>query len=215
MKKYIILLLTILSITACKTKKEENINIPKINEEVTTQYVDTNPIKVGIYNNNKLVKIFKTIPEYHKDIAVFNIYYTNEETVENSSIKYNFNKYYKQYENIDDYKIGFYITYEAEGKKIEKTILDPSTMHSMDPYLYVYLYDDIHQLDGSWYSHLEEKDMNDDTRTTSIKLFFAGRPNLIEFPIKLTAFTYKSEEDFNEQNKYRGNSFYTIEIVDK
>lgn len=215
MKKYIILILTIFSITGCKTQKEDNINIPKINEDITIPYVDTNPIKVGLYNNNRLVKTFKSSPAYHKDITVFNVYYTNEETVEDIGIKYNFNKYYKQYENIDNYKIGFYINYKAEGKQIEETIIDPSKMHVMDPYLYVYLYDDIHQQDGAWYSHLEDKDMKEDTIISSIKLFYANKPELIEFPIKLTVFTYKSDEDFNDQNKYRGNSFYTIEIYDK
>ena len=213
MKRYMLLLLVILLLTSCKIKKQENINIPKINENITTPYVDTNPIKVGLYNNNTLIKTFKSAPAYHKDIAVFNVVYTNEETLENSGIKYNFNKYYKQYNNIDDYKIGFYINYKAEGKEVEETILDPSKMHVMDPYLYVYLYDDIHQLDGAWYSHLEDKDMKEDTMITSIKLFYANKPELIELPIKLTVFTYKGKEDFNEENKYRGNSFYTIEII--
>lgn len=213
MKKYILLILLILTLTGCTNKKVENIVIPKINEETINPYIDSNPIKVGLYNNNKLIKTFKSIPEYHKDLGVFNVYYTTEETLENNGIKYNFNKYYQKYENIDNYKIGFNIKYKAEGKEINKTILDPSTMHSMDPYLYVYLYDDIHQQDGAWYSHLEDKDMNDDTLTTSIKLFYAGKPELIEFPIKLTVFTYKDKNDFTEDNEYRGNSYYTIEIT--
>ena len=55
--------------------------------------------------------------------------------------------------------------------------------------------------------------MNDDTLTTSIKLFYAGKPELIEFPIKLTVFTYKDKNDFTEDNEYRGNSYYTIKIT--
>ena len=215
MKKYIILFLLILTLTACKTEKEKEVIIPEINEEEIESYNDTNPIKVGLYANNKLIKTFTSAPAYHKDAAVFNVYFTNEEVLENIGIKNNFNKYFKQYDNIDDYKIGFSINYYAEEKEIRKTILDPSTMHSMDPYLYIYLYDDIHQQDGAWYSHLEDKDMNDDTLTTSIKLFYAGRPELIKFPIKLTVFTYKDKNDFTEDNEYRGNSYYTIEILDK
>ena len=214
MKKRIIIFILLLLITGCTNKKEESINIPDINEDITTPYVDDNPIKVGLYNDNKLIKTYKSSPEYHKDVGVFNVFYTHNETLDNNGIKYNFNKYYQEYKDIDKYKIGFFINYKAEGKEIKKTILDPSTMHSMDPYLYVYLYDDIHQT-NNWYSHLEDKDMNEDTLTTSIKLFYAGRPNLIEFPIKLTVLTYKSDDDFNEQKEYRGNSFYTIEIYDK
>ena len=215
MKKYIILFLLILTLSSCKENKEKEITIPEINEETVDVYTDTNPIKVGLYYGNKLVNTYTSAPAFHKDAAVFNVYFTNEETLENIGIKNNFNKYFKQYDDIDNYKVGFSINYYAEGKEIRKTIVDPSTMHSMDPYLYVYLYDDIHQQDGVWYSHLEDKDMNDNTMITSIKLFYAGRPELIEFPIKLTVFTYKDKEDFDENNEYRGNSYYTIEILDK
>ncbi len=215
MKKYIILFLIVLSLTACKKETKNEITIPKINDEITEQYIDDNPIKIGIYYNNNLVKTFTESPAYHKVLGTFNIYYTNQNTVDNNGVKYNFNKYYNQYKDIDKYKIGFYITYKAEGKKVEETIIDASKTHVMDPYLYVYLYDDIHQKDGTWYSHVEEKDMKENTIFSSIKLFYANKPELIEFPITLTAFTYKSEEDFNKNKQYRGNSFYTIEINDK
>jgi hypothetical protein len=142
-------------------EKEKEVIIPEINEEEIKSYNDTNPIKVGLYANNKLIKTFTSAPAYHKDAAVFNVYFTNEEVLENIGIKNNFNKYFKQYDNIDDYKIGFSINYYAEEKEIRKTILDPSAMHSMDPYLYIYLYDDIHQPDNSWYSHITKNDNTD------------------------------------------------------
>lgn len=214
MKKYLILIILLLTITSCKDDKTENIEVPEINETTITPYIDNNPIKVGLYQNNKLIKEYKTpTNENHKEIGVFNILYTNEEQLNNNSIKYNFNKYYNQYKNIDNYKIGFYISFEAEGKKIEKTILGPEDKHSMTPYLYNYLYDDIHQEDGVWYSHIEPEDMKENTIFSSIKLYSAQEGSKIKYPINLTVFTYDSNDDFNELGYYRGNSYYTITII--
>ena len=37
---------------------------------------------------------------------------------------HNYQKYYKEYDNIDNYKTGFYISFEAEGKKLEQLVLE-------------------------------------------------------------------------------------------
>ena len=152
-----------------------NTNI-KLDETIQiNEYIDNNPIKVALYQGKEKVKNYKTTLGNFKDFAVFNIYYTDIDKLDSSYTKYNYKKYYNQYTNIDNYKTGFYITFEAEGKTIEKLILDPSAQHSMAPYVYVYLYDDVNQTDGSWYSHLEPKDMKENTIISSIKLFFAHK----------------------------------------
>ena len=78
-------------------------------------------------------------------------------------------------------------------------------------YFYVYLYDDINAPDG-FYSHLE--DMNDDTIITSIKIYAVAGIDDVE-EITLTAFTYDNQDDFDDNNNYRGNSKYTITIKRK
>ena len=83
----------------------------------------------------------------------------------------------------------------------------------MTPYLYNYLYDDIHQEDGVWYSHIEPEDMKENTIFSSIKLYSAQEGSKIKYPINLTVFTYDSNDDFNELGYYRGNSYYTITII--
>lgn len=214
--KKILFILTIILLTGCSNQletpyKEINIdNTIKIDE-----YIDNNPVEIGIYENTNLVKNYKTTLSNFKDIAVFNIYYTNKEKLDGSNIKYNYQKYLNNYENISNHKNGFYIKYEAEGKIIEELILDPKSMHKMAPYLYVYLYDDINQTPGSFYSHLENSDMKDNTIISSIKLFTAHKGTSITSPITLTAFTYDTEDDFTKDNHYRGTSSYTIEIDTK
>lgn len=224
MKKIILFITLLLILTGCQKEKtntnkdsnniNNNITINENNNETieTNEYIDDNPIKIALYENNKIVKSYSTTLANFKDIAVFDIYYTNEEQVTGSNTKENYQKYYNQYENIDNYKTGFYFSFEADGKKIEHLALDPNSQHAMTPYLYIYLYDDINQTPGTYYSHLEPKDIKDNTIFSSIKLFLAQEGSKITSPITMTVFTYDSEDDFTEDKHYRGISSYTIEI---
>lgn len=215
MKKILIMISLLLMVGCTNTNKEIKDEENKILEEPIKieepKYVDNNPIKVGIYMNNKLVTNYQTKLIKETDIGVFDIFYTNLETVDNNSTKINYKKYYNEYENIENYKTGFYITFEADGEKHEETILDSTKTHAMTPYLFVYLYDDVNQPDYSFYSHVEPENENENTIFSSIKLYNTGHGGFSS-NITLTVFTYKDENDFDENNHYRGNSSYTITI---
>lgn len=212
MKKIVSILVMILLLTGCSTKKEEKKEIKKEEvkiEEKKEEYVDNNPIVIGIYENNtNLIKEFTTTKENFKDI-VFSVYYTQDEYLENDSQKNNFYKYYNSYQNIDNYKIGYHLSFYSGNNHIEKTILEPDTF-AFNPYFYIYLYDDIHQQDGVSYSHLEKEDVNADTIFSAIKIYLV-EADKITSPIELTVFTY-DEDDFDESNHYRGNSKFTTTI---
>ena len=151
MKKLILILTILFIITGCQEQsinKENNQIIETNNDEISnieeTQkeniYIDDNPIKVALYKDNNIVKSYNTTLSNFKDIAVFDIYYTNIEKVSESNTKDNYLKYYNQYQSINNYKTGFYFTFEADGKKIEHLALVPNSQHAMTPYLYIYLY---------------------------------------------------------------------------
>lgn len=217
MKKKIILILVIILLTSCKNGKLDNkskievkAKTPNV-EDVTPPYIDDNPITVGLYQNGYLVKSIDT-PMYNQtDIISLDVYFTNEEYTGSQWTKYNFNKYYAGYENIEKYKIGFHMSFDAKGEKREANILGPGDMYAFDPYIYNYLYDDVHQVDGAFYSHVEENEVTDETIYSSIKLYAWDIDNL-ESPLTLTVFTYNGPEDFDESGNYRGNSKYTITI---
>ncbi len=217
MKKITILLIILLTI-GCTTKNDKEIETnnqpidPVIDKETIVEYVDNNPIKIGIYNNNKLITNYSANFINGQDLAIFDIYYTNLETVNNNSTKVNYKKYYNEYQNIENYKTGFYISFEADGKVYEETILDSTKTHSMGPFLYVYLYDDVNQPDYTFYSHIEPNSENENTIFSSIKLYLFMYSEAITSPITLTVFTYDSEDDFDENNHYRGNSSHTVTI---
>lgn len=220
MKKITLYIFIILLLSGCSNKEYENKEITNTVEPTTTttpipKYVDDNPITVGLYLDDTLVDTFESPLSYNTDVAWFNVYYTNEAKLDSTNVKYNWNKYYNNYQNIDNYKIGFYLNFYVGDEFIEQTILDPSKKHELDDYMYNYLYDDIHVPDNTWYSHLEMEDVKDNTLYTSIKLFSRAEAYKITSPIKFTVFTYDSDDDFDEQGHYRGNSKYTITITKK
>lgn len=94
---------------------------------------------------------------------------------------------------------------------MDNTFLKPDIFY-FAKYFYVYFYDDIHQKDGTMYSHLEE--VNDNTLMTSIKIYAVDGIDNVQ-NIILTAFTYDDEDDFDDNGNYRGSSSYTIEIKRK
>ena len=225
MKKIILFLSLIFILTGCLANNNnltnETTNDNSISNEIEENipeenpYVDENNVKVALYENSKKVTSYSTNLVSKKDIAVFDVYYTDIDTVNSSNTKTNYLKYYNEYEFIDNHKNGFYITFEADGKKMESLILDASDTYNLEPYLYVYLYDDINQDPNTYYSHLKKSDMNENTIISSIKLYLAYEVEKITSPITLTVFTYDTEDDFSEDNLYRGNSSYTIEIETK
>lgn len=212
--KKILIIISLLLLTACSNQSSspKNIDLDKQLDISINTYQDNNPITIGLYEDEHLIKDYHVKLTNMKDITVFNIYYTNQDPLENNYIKYNFNKYYKNYENIDKYKIGFIISFEAEGKLYKEQILTPDCEYIFAPYLYIYLYDDINQPNGSWYSHLLPEEVNDKTIFSSIKLFMANKATDISSPITLTVFTY-DEDDFDSSNNYIGKSKYTTTII--
>ena len=183
--KKVIIVIVLLLLTGCVKDKPKVIEKEEIKEEVIEEkYVDNNPITIGIYENDiSLVKEYK-LEKVSGNETIFSFYYTNEENLGSKRQKENWYKYFNVYENINDYKIGFHFSFYVGEDKIEKTILKPDTF-VFEPYFYTYIYDDINQPDNTFYSHLEEKDVNDNTIFSAIKLFLRDT-STITSPIEFT-----------------------------
>ena len=220
----IFLLFFIFMISGCTIFNNEkeiisNNNDDNIKEETKiNEYVDDNPIKLGIflYDNNyhnkeRLYDTFYANFINGVDIGSFEVFLTDDEIIDGNRFKDTWNKYYNMYTDIDNYKIGYNITYKLkDGTTLGSNFFEPDIFR-YGKYFYVYLYDDINAPDG-FYSHLE--DMNDDTIITSIKIYAVEGIDDVE-EITLTAFTYDNQDDFDDNNNYRGNSKYTITIKRK
>ncbi len=221
--KRIILFILILFLSGCSIKDKDNVQTleqeDKVEIKEEEKYVDDNPIKLGIfladnnYINKEVIKdTYYANFESGVDIASFEVFFTDEEVINGSNFKNTWNKYYDNYTNIENYKIGYNIKFIlSDGTNFEGNFLEPDNYKFAD-YFYVYLYDDVHQEDGTFYSHLES--VNDNTLITSIKLYAVGEIDSVE-NIILSVFTYDDEDDFDSDGNYRGNSRYAIRIKRK
>lgn len=218
MKKILILILCILVITGCtkkEVKKEEKKKISPEKEEVI-KYQDNNKTPIGLYKleGNKLTKldkINKTL-NVEENVDSFQIFPSteNEVTLSNSFGTEFYNKW-KELNPDNKIKIGFNIKYKTTAnEEISYNIFNPSQTFEKWEYLMNYLYDDYINQGKGFYSHLEEKDYNDQTLFTTFKMQASYACKDIT-NIKLTVFTFDSEDDF-ENNEYRGNSSSTLNI---
>lgn len=231
MKKTLLLIITILiiaigtlTINYYKKLSIENDNNDIQQETITNddikvetgEYIDNNPIKLGLYKyygknkERELIKEYSTNWQYHKDISSFEVYYTTNDYITGENQINTFDIYKNNYNNIDNYRIGYIINFLTTSKEINQTILSPKDTNNFFEYLEIYLYDDYHRT-GGWYSHTTEEEFNENTLLTSIKLTAGKFINEINSDITVTAFTYDND-DFSKEGQYKGISKYSIII---
>ena len=193
-------------------KKQETV---KDNEgkEFVVPYMDQNPIQLGLYINNNntrtLTTEFYSPMTIYQDILSLEVYYTQENTFFGNQ-KTLWNQYTSNYTEIENYKIGYQISFQVGETEFQQNILKPSDTNAIFEYIQIYLYDDINQENG-WYDHITEEEITANTIFTSLKLTASTKIEEITSPIIITAFTY-DEDDFDESENYRGNSSFQISI---
>lgn len=226
----LVIIISILSVILAMMKSkdgvldnDDNLTVEEkddLNGEDVNLYVDENNTQVSIYTQGKgtLTKVYEFRKKYisKKDIKVFQIYPSSEE---NLSYSGRFGAFVgNEWLSIDPEHIlkqGFTISYGlSDGTIINQMILNPSMTQTNYDYIEIYLYDDYAHRNDSWYSHIEENQFNDKTYFTSIKITAGSKVGEISTPIKLKTFTYDTDDDFDENGYYRGNSSYEISICD-
>ena len=218
MRKILLIITTLLLLTGCTNQINEPTKKKEINpekEEIIT-YQDTNTTPIGLYKleGNKLTRlnqITKTLV-VEENIDSFQIFPSNEEELTiNNAFGTEFHNRWQEYNPDNNIKIGFNIKYKTiSNEEISYNILNPMQTFEKWEYLMNYLYDDYINQGKGGYSHLEEKDYNENTLFTTFKMQASYACADIT-NIKLTVFTYDSEDDF-ENNEYRGNSKHTLNI---
>ncbi len=224
MKKIVLIMLILSMLTGCTKNKEQpnddvdekrEVEQPKQEEE---KYIDNNPIGLSFYMyygqniNRKRLETYQAPFVIGQDLCSLEIYYTKDDVLDINSQKNLWNQYYQNYNNIDNYKIGYKISFTTiNNENISKYILSPKDTDEVFNYIQLYLYDDINVQDGAWYSHITEEEYNDNTILTSIKLTGSDYTNQIASDITLEVFTYDAD-DFDEEGNYRGNSKTSIII---
>lgn len=221
--KIIIIILLVFSLCSCKKNKipavtNDNNTFPEtsINNEVE-QYIDDNPLNISLYLENSLG--FERLNNEielswfsKKDIISLCTFYSNDEFIKLDFYQNIYKNYASNIENINNYKIGWEISFDTYDKKIYKKISFPNDTSDFYDYLEVYLYDSLNQEIGAWYSHLLDEQINDNTLLTTIKLTCGNKCNEITSNIYVKVFSYNGNDDFDDLGFYRGNSFSNLII---
>ncbi len=183
------------------------------------KYNDNNSLKIGLYtiknNNLNLVNDYYTKIVSKKDIGSFQIYPENKDLIKITGKYTNFLE--NKVKETGNYNIGFNLKFKLkDGTILEEQILRPNDMYLHAKYILVYTYDRIKHKNDSFYSHITDSEFDNKIVISSIKLTANKEIDKIEYPITLTVFSYDDLDDFDEvTNKYRGNSFYTINIYNQ
>lgn len=158
------------------------------------------PDIIGIYDDLEDNGTYTRLTRWDKaqvpgeDIAVFDILPSLENTITGQDYSTVWNNC-RLALGITKVDVHLYLEYTtADGGNHAETIDSPNSAESVSQggYIEIYLYDDIHQPDGAWYSHLTEDDVNDDTVISSVKIT-AGEHIDEVTSIKLTAYLTSPE----------------------
>ena len=233
MKKNIIyILILLLIITGCSSKKEDNVENIENNEDpyvepviepkpepepepVVEEYKDLNNTPIAIYRNGQKVTDFSTSVSIGKDIAIFRTYLSNDDYL-NTSDSYGiaFKKIWDQYNSNNKIHLGYNLKYTLnDGTNVSQNILHLQDTFAYEGYILLFLYDDYDiTANNKIFNHIEQESEN--TLMSSIKLYPQSAYKDINSKIVLTVFTYDGEDDFDDNHEYRGNSKYSITICD-
>ena len=237
-KKILFAIMAVSSLTfaACsqKNSSDENVTSNQAQTEYESKSSGTQAVqqettkeqikgvnKIALYIDHKDTGIHELADTYSsawvkgKDIISFDAFGCDEKTFSSNGMNFKklWESYWTQYEGYENSKIGYIVSFKLKsGEEINTTIKNPDDVFVYRNYLENYLYDDINQVQGEWYSHLLQSEVTDKTRMTSIK-FTAGQDiDKVGDTIKLTAFVYNSDYDFDASGNYKGNVSYTVTI---
>ena len=180
---------------------------------------DIYPDRVGIYipaedgtKARKRITEFAAKRKAKTDIDCFEILATQVDKTESGAFRNIWSNAWNTEPTDPNAKIGFHIAFPlASGETVSATLLKPSDSRFFYDYLEIYLYDDIHQTPGQWYTHLEDTDMKEETIISSIKLTSGSKISEVG-DITLTAFIYTGEDCFDPNGNYIGNVSETITV---
>ena len=181
--------------------------IPEIYPDVISIYI---PADDGTKARTRITE-FASKRKAKKDIDCFEVFASTEERVEGKSFRAMWNAVWESHELRENAKIGYAIAFSCGDTQVQKTLLKPSDSKEFYDYLEIYMYDDINQTPGQRYTHLDDKDMKDETIISSIKLTSGSKIAEVG-DITLTAFIYNGEDCFNAEGEYIGQVMASILI---
>lgn len=167
---------------------------------------------------NKVTSISKPW-SVSEDLEAFGAFCSSEDSFEFTTETEAHNSTWNSVNTATSYKIGYELSFDVNGEHKVITILKPGDIETnpdlyngdypedgnydgITGYMGVWVYDDLNQ-DGSFYIHITQAEVTDETLLTSIKLRPTPQSNEISNLI-LRAYSYSSEEEFDKEGHYIG-----------
>lgn len=176
---------------------------------------------LSIYRRNPETKAREKKSEFSApwvrgtDISSFEVFATDVDSFNFQTAYFDdaFWGFWDTFEGKENCRIGYTVDFDLKsGEHIHKTLKKAGDELEYRVYLENYLYDDVHQAKGAWYSHLLPEEMKDDTLMTSIKFTPGEKIDEVGDTITATAFVYNSDADFDGNGDYIGDVSATIVI---
>lgn len=170
--------------------------------------------QISFYRRNPSTKVREKKTEFTApwvrgtDISSFEVFACEDSEITFKTAYFDdaFWEKWNAFEGKDNCKIGYSVDFDLKsGEHIHKVLLKAGDELEYRPYLENYLYDDVHQAKGAWYSHLLPEEMNENTLITSIKFTPGEKIDEVGDEIHATVFVYNSEEDFDDAGEYIGD----------
>lgn len=180
---------------------------------------DDVPSAIGMYVKDKedgvrrrVDESFSTVWQEQQDIQCFEVFLTSDSTVPLGTYSQVWNQFADMYESV---KVGYYLeVFYADNTQQTIRILSPEDTKAIWNCLEIYIYDDVNQTPGQWYSHLEDDVFTEETICSSIKLTPGAMIDQIN-SMELSVFTYKDMTYFTPEGYFLGNNIYTVQVLNK
>ena len=235
-----LIIASVLIFAACGKDGEKPDETPEEQTEETTpeettaepeRIANDKPVKLYYMDYGSstavLVKHFDAEWSPDEDLAIFGVFNSDDPEIEFTSEKWAHIDLWDAVQTDVDYKIGYELSFDVDGEHKIITILEPRDVDKapelfngdwdtdeITGYMGVWIYDDVNQEDGAWYSHLLQEEVNEDTLMTSIKLRPTYDADKIS-NLKLKVFSYSSSKEFDAEGHYCGGYGYEIDINNK
>lgn len=169
-------------------------------ESAETAQAPGDPAPIGFYDDINDDGTFTRLDTYTapwiagSDIAVFDVIPSTAPSIRADSYKQMWQEEAAKVSPDGLVRAHFTLRYtRSDGKEIVCPINTPYDAEAMNVgFVEIYLYDDVHQADGAWYSHVTEADMTDETVFSSIKITAGAK---IDYVTKIELDVYSGMSD--------------------
>lgn len=148
-----------------------------------------------------------------RDLCVLGAFPSIEATLSGKNMGEIWSSCLRQNSLSDSLRPGFLLEFDTPDGHCSKLILRPSDItDAYWDYIETYIYDDIHQTPGAWYSHLLDSEFTDETIVTSVKITAGERISEVR-SLTLSVFLYDVGDRADVDEAYARQNGFKAEII--